>query len=70
MMTAITHTSGTNAAAIATSRPVAQAARRACRGCSVSIRPAVQAMAGRSMKTTAVPNLPAATAPVATGSRA
>ncbi len=39
-----TQVSGANAAATAMSRPVAQAARRACRGAAVSIRPALTAI--------------------------
>src|SRR5712692_5228822 len=69
-MTAISHTSGTNAVATATLRPVAQAARRASRGGWVNIRAAVSAISGSSTKTTAVPILPSATDPMATGSSA
>ena len=69
-ISAITQTSGTNAAATATPSPVAQAARRASRGGWVNIRAAIMAISGSSTKTTAVPIRPAATAPVATGSRA
>ena len=65
-----TQASGANAAASATSSPVAHAARRAWRGAAVSIRPALTAASGATMKATAVPRRPAATAPVATGSSA
>ena len=67
---ASTQTSGANAAASATSRPTAHAARLAFRGGAVSIRPALTAISGSSTKATAVPRRPAATAPVATGSSA
>ncbi len=66
----ITHASGTNAAAIAVSSPVAQAARRAARGEEVSIRAAAWASSGNRMKAVVVPSRPAATAPIATGSKA
>ena len=69
-ISAITQTSGTNAVATATPRPVAQAARRASRGGWVNIRAAVSAISGRSTKTTAVPIRPAAIDPIATGSSA
>ena len=62
-----TQVSGANAAARPMSSPVAQAARRACRGAAVSIRPALSPISGSSVKATAVPRRPAATAPVATG---
>ena len=67
---ATTQISGTNAAATAIVRPVAQAARRARLGGKVSIRPPSRAIAGISTKTTAVPIRPAAIAPIATGSSA
>ncbi len=68
--TATTQISGAKAAAIATTRPVAQAARRARRGGSVKIRAASTAMTGMRTKTTAEPKRPAATAPMPTGSSA
>ena len=68
--TAITQTSGTNAAATAMKSPVAQAARRARLGGSVKIRAASTPISGISAKTTAEPNRPAATAAMPTGSSA
>ena len=68
--TAMTQISGTKAAAIAMTRPAAQAARRARRGASVKIRAASSAISGMRAKTTAEPKRPAATAPMPTGSRA
>ena len=62
--------SGAKAAATATSRPTAQAARRAFLGVPVSIRPALIAISGSSTNATAVPRRPAATEPIATGSSA
>src|SRR5271168_887321 len=67
---AIAQTSGTKAAAIATSKPDAHAARRAARGDPVSIRLIVIPVSGSRTKATAVPMRPAATAPIATGSSA
>jgi hypothetical protein len=68
--TPTTQISGTKAAAIATTRPVAQAARRARRGASVKIRAASMAMTGMRTNTTAEPKRPPATAPMPTGSSA
>ena len=68
--TATTQISGTNAAAMARNRPVAQAARRARRPAAVNIRAATMPMSGISANTTAAPNRPAATAPMPTGSSA
>src|SRR5262249_43472936 len=61
---------GTKAAAIATSNPVAHAARPAGGPDCVSIRPACVTISGSSTKATAVPNRPDAITPVATGSSA
>ena len=69
-ITAIGQINGTKAAATATSRPVAQAARRARRGGPVSIRPTAMPMSGSRTKAMAVPSRPVATAPIATGSSA
>ena len=68
--TATGQASGTKAAVTAVSRPAAQAARVAVRLFPVSTRPARTPMSGSSTKATTVPIRPAATAPVATGSRA
>ncbi len=66
----MSQSSGTNAAAMATSRPVAQAARPARGPDSVNIRTACATTSGSNTNATAVPNLPEAITPVATGSRA
>ncbi len=68
--TATTQVNGTKAAAIAITRPVAQAARVARRGGWVNIRPASRAISGIRANTTAVPSRPAAMAPIAMGSSA
>src|SRR6185437_6443717 len=65
-----THSSGTNAAARATSRPVAHADRCAARGGAVSIRAALSAISGSITNANAVPRRPAAIAPMATGKSA
>ena len=68
--TAIGHSSGTNAAATVTARPVAHAARLASFGGWLNMRPACSPISGMSTNATALPSRPAEMAPNAIGSNA